>query len=162
MPLTVIRPSSISNTETFTFNSVNISGNLIVSSTAIDANSVTLALSQSNAAYTQANTGVFNMLQSGELTITTGTSRWWAPFNLQITNIKSRLRTAADDIVTININKNNSLAKSFTFSASSNTTTITSPYFSMNENDYLTVDVTTIGTSVKGTDLYIQFFYSKT
>ena len=162
MPLTVIKPSGISTTDTFTFSSLNESNNLIVSNTTVSGNTVNLAFNQANAAYTQANTGVFNMLQSGALAVTTGTSRWWAPFNLQVSNIKSRLATAADATVTININKNNSLAKSFTFSANSNTATISSPYFSMSENDYLTVDVTTVGTTQKGTDLYIQFFYYKT
>ena len=44
----------------------------------------------------------------------------------------------------------------FTFSSTS-TGSVSANSFSMNEGDYLTLDVTTIGTTAKGKDMTTQF-----
>lgn len=102
-----------------------------------------------------------NMNQPGELSVLTGTARWYAPYVLQISVIRARLLTAADATVSINIKVNGVTQKTITFSASSTSATISNQSMSMNLGDYLTVDVTSIGDTVKGSDLYLQFGYNK-
>ena len=101
------------------------------------------------------------MYQQDDLTVHTGTARWYAPFNLQINSIVAKLGTAADATVTVDINKNGSSAETFSFAASSTTATISDQNITMNEGDYLTIDVDTIGTTAKGKDLIVQFKYFK-
>lgn len=102
-----------------------------------------------------------NMHQNGELAVTTGTKRWYAPYDLNIVDIRPKLGTAADNIVTADIKKNGSTIKTVSFTPNSTSTTVASPSFSMSEDDYLTVDVTTVGETIKGEDLYIQLKYKK-
>jgi len=106
---------------------------------------------------------IFNisLYQQGELSVTTGTARWYAPFNLQIFSISPKLGTAADGTVTIDVNKNGSSAETFSFSASATTATVTDPIINMNEGDYITIDVDAVGSTNKGEDLNIQFKYKK-
>lgn len=99
--------------------------------------------------------------QGGELTTTTGTARWYAPFNLSIQDIIPKLGTAADATVTSLIKKNGSTEKTINFTAGQTTSTVSSPTFSMNEGDYITIDVTAIGGAAPGEDLNIQFKYKR-
>ena len=118
--------------------------------------------SDSAAVIAKENT-VFNisMYQQDDLSVHTGTARWYAPFNLQIDSIVAKLGTAADATVTVDINKNGSSAETFSFAASSTTATITDQNITMNEGDYLSIDVDAIGTTAKGKDLIVQFKYKK-
>lgn len=102
-----------------------------------------------------------NLIQNGPLKEFSGTKRWYAPFDLSVTKINSRLGTAADAPVVVVVNKNDSAEKTFSFDSNSTTTTIVDPTFSMLENDYLTVDVTDVGLSNPGENLYLQFTYQK-
>lgn len=102
-----------------------------------------------------------NLKQSGQLQLLTGTSRWYAPYNLQIVGISARLLTAADSIVTVNVKNSGTLAKTITFSPNSNEATIADQTISMSSGDYLTVDIGSIGTNTVGSDLYLQFTYKK-
>lgn len=118
--------------------------------------------SDSAAVVSKENT-IFNisLYQQGELSVTTGTARWYAPFNLQIFSISPKLGTAADGTVTIDVNKNGSSAETFSFSASATTATVTDPVINLNEGDYITIDVDAVGSTNKGEDLNIQFKYKK-
>lgn len=118
--------------------------------------------SDSAAVVAKENT-IFNisLYQQGDLSVTTGTARWYAPFNLQIFSISPKLGTAADGTVTIDINKNGSSAETFSFSASATTATVTDPVINLNEGDYITIDVDAVGSTNKGKDLNIQFKYKK-
>jgi hypothetical protein len=99
--------------------------------------------------------------QGSELTVTTGTARWYAPFNLSIKDIIPKLGTAADATVTALVKKNGSTEKTINFTAGQTTSTVASPTFTMNEGDYITIDVTAIGGSSPGEDLNIQFKYKR-
>lgn len=106
---------------------------------------------------------IFNitLYQQDDLSITTGTARWYAPFNLSVTSITPQLGTAADNTVTVLVKKNGSTAKTINFTTGQTTSTVSSPTISMNEGDYLTLDVTAIGSSAKGKDLNVQFKYKR-
>jgi hypothetical protein len=100
------------------------------------------------------------LLQSGNLTVLAGTVRWYAPYDLEVISIKTRLKTAADGTVSIAINKNDQLAVNLSISANSTAGTEYTTPLSLLEDDYLTVDVTTIGSSsAPGVDLYVSFKY---
>jgi hypothetical protein len=100
------------------------------------------------------------LLQSGNLTALAGTVRWYAPYNLDVVSIKTRLRTAADGNISIQINKNGALAVNLSIPANSTSGTEYTTPLSMLEDDYLTVDVITVGSSsVPGVDLYVTFKY---
>lgn len=102
-----------------------------------------------------------NLNQQGELAITTGTARWYAPFPLSIVSTSAKLSTAADSSVTLNIRKNNVIIQTLiiisdSILSSSNTS------FVLAEGDYITVDVASVGVAAKGENLVIQFKYKQT
>jgi len=106
---------------------------------------------------------IFNitLYQQDDLSVTTGTARWYAPFDLTVTSISPILGTAADDTITTPVKKNGSTVSTITFAASATTGTPSANTFSMSEGDYLTLDVTTIGTTAKGKDMTTQFKYKR-
>ena len=107
-------------------------------------------------------TFVTNLSQQGELQIFTGTARWYAPFNSAVTGINMKLNVAADGFVAIAVKKNGVTVKSGSISPGDTSATIANPDFAMTEGDYLTVDVTSIGTSAPGEDLVVQIKYKET
>ena len=102
-----------------------------------------------------------NLSQQGDLSIIAGTAKWYAPFNPKVFEVVPRLGTAADGTVTIQIQKNDVNQFEFGIPAAQTTKTFTwdSDVFAMASGDYLTVDVTSIGTTAKGKDLVVQFKY---
>ena len=106
---------------------------------------------------------IFNitLYQQDDLSITTGTARWYAPFDLTVTSVTPILGTAADDTVTTLVKKNGSTVSTITFAASATTGGVSANTFSMSEGDYLTLDVTAIGTTAKGKDMTTQFKYKR-
>jgi len=106
---------------------------------------------------------IFNitLYQQDDLSVTTGTARWYAPFDLTVTSVTPILGTAADDTVTTLVKKNGSTVSTITFAASATTGSVSANSFSMDEGDYLTLDVTTIGTTAKGKDMTTQFKYKR-
>jgi hypothetical protein len=107
--------------------------------------------------------GVANLYQSGNLIVFTGTQRWYAPFNLQFSEITGRVVQNANDDIEIEILKNGTLMTGLTIPVglySASTSGDDSVILTMDEGDYLTVDVIQVGTVVQpGSDLYIQFKY---
>lgn len=107
--------------------------------------------------------GVANLYQSGNLIVFTGTQRWYAPFNLQFSEITGRVVQNANDDIEIEILKNGTLMTGLTIPVglySASTSGDDSTVLTMDEGDYLTVDVIQVGTVVQpGSDLYIQFKY---
>ena len=100
--------------------------------------------------------------QDGTLETHTGTARWYAPTNINISNITARLSTAATgSSVNIRTNKSGSSANTLSISAGS-TSASANTNISMAATDYLTLDVTQIGSSTAGEDLYVQYTYTKT
>jgi len=106
---------------------------------------------------------IFNitLYQQDDLSVTTGTARWYAPFDLTVTSVTPILGTAADDTVTTLVKKNGSTVSTITFAASATSGSVSTNSFSMSEGDYLTLDVTTIGTTAKGKDMTTQFKYKR-
>ena len=102
-----------------------------------------------------------NLSQQGDLSIIAGTAKWYAPFNAKVFEVVPRLGTAADGIINIQVQQNDS--NQFAFAIPANQTSKSfigdSDVFSMASGNYLTVDVTSIGTSAKGKDLVVQFKY---
>lgn len=104
--------------------------------------------------------------QYDTLELFTGTDRWYAPTSLTITNITGRLYTpSTGSTVTFRVNKTSGATTtttdiSFTSGASkaSSNTNI-----SMSADDYITVDITSIGGSGdEGSDLNVIFTYEET
>jgi hypothetical protein len=104
--------------------------------------------------------GNITMYQSGYVTAFVGVQRWYAPYNLNITSIKTKLGTAASSANIITINRNSTPITNITISgAATSGTTYTTP-LSMNEDDYLTVNVSPITPQLTtATNLYVQFKY---
>lgn len=101
--------------------------------------------------------------QSGDLKLLTGTQRWYSPFNAQISGITSRLGTApTGSSVGIRVNINDSAETTWTFAAGSATASIADQTINLSTGDYLTVDITSIGSGTTGADLYTQFVYKQT
>ena len=119
-----------------------------------------IAVSTGTGSGTGLASGNITMFQSGYLTVTQGTQRWYAPYNLNITSIKTKLGTAGSNANVITINRNATPIITITIDgAATSGTTYTTP-LSMNEDDYLTVDVTPVLPQITtATNLYVQFKY---
>jgi len=119
-----------------------------------------IAVSTGTGSGTGLASGNITMFQSGYLTVTQGTQRWYAPYNLNITSIKTKLGTAGSNANVITVNKNAAPIVTITISgAATSGTTYTTP-LSMNEDDYLTVDVAPVlPQTTTATNLYVQFKY---
>jgi hypothetical protein len=104
--------------------------------------------------------GYSQINQPGVLTTTTGTNRWYAPANLTITGVVARVINAPQGSNTsININKDGQTVINVPIlvgtTKSSNTINI-----NMVEDDYLTVDVASVGTTYPGSDLNVVIKYT--
>ena len=100
------------------------------------------------------------MYQSGYVTAFVGVQRWYAPYDLNITSIKTKVATAASSADVITINVNSAAITNLTIAgAATSGTTYTTPIY-MNEDDYITVDVTPVlPQTTTATNLYVQFKY---
>ena len=104
---------------------------------------------------------IVTLNQNGNVSLHTGTARWYAPYNLTVNKIDARVDTApTGSSINITIKKNGTQVTTMSIAASGvkaeNTTG-----FSMNEDDYLTVDTTQIGSTDPGTNLKIIFHYAQ-
>ena len=104
---------------------------------------------------------IANLNQQGDLQTFTGTARWYAPFDLQMTAVTGNLSTAADATVGLRINKNNAQTTTINILANQTSGTAALQTFTLSAGDYLTVDVLSIGTSTKGAGLVVQFKYKR-
>lgn len=105
--------------------------------------------------------------QFDDLELFTGTDRWYAPTSLTITNITGRLYTpSANDIVTFRVNKTqgNGTTTSTNLSFTANTIKVSQNVnITMTSDDYLTVDVTSVGDEGDtGSNLNVIFTYKET
>ena len=101
--------------------------------------------------------GTVTLQQNGTLELTTGTSRWYAPADISITKINARLATQSTGTTTIVILVNGAVEKSININAGT-TLEVDNVGFSMNDGDFLTIDITSVG-QTPGTDLNLQFIY---
>ena len=103
-----------------------------------------------------------NLKQTGDLEVTTGTKRWYSPTaTTTLSKIVARVDTApVGSDINITINKNGNSAATLTITDGSTKIINSTPNIIMVEDDYLTVDITQIGSSTTGSDLTITFTYS--
>jgi hypothetical protein len=99
------------------------------------------------------------LYQDGLLEPTTGTIRWYNPSAVNVNKVTARLATAADDVVTVLIKKNGVTAQTITFPAN-NAKQVAVSDIDMVVDDYLTVDITTVGNVNRGRGLSVEFTYS--
>jgi hypothetical protein len=101
------------------------------------------------------------LAQDGLLVVRTGVARWYAPASLTILGITYRLNTPADQIATIVVKKNDIATRTINMPAGQ-VKAVNTNTFTMEEDDYLTVDVTTTGspgTATQGSNLNVVFLY---
>lgn len=98
--------------------------------------------------------------QSGNLAITTGTKRWYAPANLTISNVVARVGTAPSGSALRVELARNGVANSVVTIASGSTVSSNATSVSVTEGDYLTVNITQVGSSTTGADLGLNITYS--
>ena len=97
--------------------------------------------------------------QEGTLAVTTGTARWYAPRNITINKIEGFLGTAGTgSSTTFATLINGSQNRTDSISAGSTSSTSTGLSISVNDGQYLTVDITAVGTSAA--DLSVKFYYT--
>jgi hypothetical protein len=101
------------------------------------------------------------LYQDGTLSLTTGSIRWHNPTNINVNKIIARLAQAADNIVTIVIKKKGVSVKTIVLPANT-VKKVEVADISMVTDDYLTVDINTIGNLNKGSGLSVEFTYSFT
>jgi plastocyanin len=108
--------------------------------------------------------GVVSLVQEGELLVTTGTKRWYAPRNIVVNKIIARVDTVASgSSINITINKVSGGAtttKTMSIAAGSTKQEDTNPSFSLNVDDYMTLDITQVGSGTAGENLRVTFTYS--
>ena len=108
--------------------------------------------------------GVVSLVQEGELLVTTGTKRWYAPRNIVVNKIIARVDTVAfGSSINITINKvsgGTTTTKTMSIAAGSTKQEDTNPSFSLNTDDYMTLDITQVGSSTAGENLRVTFTYS--
>ena len=93
---------------------------------------------------------------SGELEVHTGAKRFYSPGSYTLSSADIHLGTAAaGSSVNLTINKNGSSAGTLTIAAGSTSSLSNSLSVSLSQGDYLTIDITQVGSSTAGSDLYL-------
>lgn len=95
------------------------------------------------------------LYQDGVLQPTIGTIRWYAPRALKIKKVTARLAAASDQTVSVRIKKTDSTILTLDFLANE-TKVVETITIELAVDDYLTVDVLTVG----GQGLSLQFAYT--
>ena len=100
------------------------------------------------------------LVQDGALTVITGTARWYSPRDVQITKIRSHVTVApAGANLNLDLKKNGVSIQTFNITAGSTTSVNTGLTHNISEGDYLTVDITQIGSSTAGSNLNVVISY---
>ena len=107
-----------------------------------------------------ASAGNITLYQSGNLSATIGTTRWYAPNDLQVNSVKAHVMTAGADATVLSINVNDSPITNITIDGAATTSTTYTTPFSLLEEDYITVDVTPVNPALTlANGLYVMFKY---
>jgi hypothetical protein len=137
-------------------------GNLIVNGNLrVDGNTATPGdILVNNISVAESLTKAVFLYQDGDLTIYTGTVRWYASQPVTVTKIIARLARASDIGVTLQVRKNGTVVNTINIDGNSLKTTISTGLFNMAVDDYLTVDTIAIGNANNtGSGLSVQFSY---
>lgn len=100
-----------------------------------------------------------SLYQDGLLEPTVGTVRWYTPSPITVNKIIARLAEAADDAVTVLVKKNGTTINTVIFPATSVKQTVNLAE-ELLVDDYLTVDITTVGNIQRGRGLSVEFSYN--
>lgn len=167
--------SFVANTNAYIASSGSSGGdvaNSYLTSTYVANTSFQLALANTNAYIASVDTAKLEttdvdysmmLTQQGTLSTTTGTARWYAPYNLATNSIKAYVETApVGSAISIDIKKNGTSAATPSISDGGTSATEITSAVTMNAGDYLTVDITAVGSTTAGANLNIVFKYKRT
>jgi hypothetical protein len=99
-------------------------------------------------------------VQDGALTVAAGTARWYSPRAVTITKIRKHVSVApAGATLNMTLKKNGSSISTFNIADGSTTNVTNNLNLSVAEGDYLTIDITQIGSSTAGSDLNVVISY---
>lgn len=99
--------------------------------------------------------------QSGVLETITGDVRWTAPKDINISSVEATVGTApTGSSIIATLNKNGTVISTLTIGAGSTSVTNSNLAISVLDGDYLTIDVTQIGSTVAGSDLNVIITYT--
>lgn len=144
MTMLKIEPNVVDSTANFSFGNVTVSSIQTTTGTILDG------ILEKN----------YNI--PGVLKATTGTSRWWVPTNLVITKVICGVNTApTGSSVNISILKNG-LSVTSTSVTDGSSTSSSNVSLSLTAGDYITVDITQVGSGTPGSDLVVTFLYHRT
>lgn len=104
---------------------------------------------------------IVTLKQDGDVTVHTGTARWYAPRDITITDVIMRVDTApVGSSLNITINRVGTQSGTTDMSiAAAGTKATHTTDFNLDADDYMTVDVTQIGSTTAGADLKVTFRY---
>ena len=109
-------------------------------------------------------TGVETLRQNGLVTVNTGVGRWYVPAAAVITKIVARVNTApsgaAMNLVINKVSGGSTTTTALAIAAGAIKAENNSPSLSLSYDDYITVDVTQVGSSEAGRDLQVIFTYT--
>lgn len=136
----------------------------LVQTSVVDSDYVATKLGFSNKSNASAKLQTENnttFVQDGALTVLTGTARWYSPRDIQITKIRSHASVApAGASLNLSLKKNGSSIQTFNIAAGSTSSVNTGLTLNINEGDYLTIDITQIGSSTAGSNLNVVISYN--
>ena len=100
------------------------------------------------------------LTQNLTLYVMNGTARWYAPRALTIQSMTAYVQTAPTGAsLNLRVNKNGSSIATPSVSAGATSGSLTGLTSTMNAGDYLTVDITQVGSSVAGSNLSLVIVY---
>ena len=96
----------------------------------------------------------------GDLAVNTGEKRLYLEKGYTLVSAHAYIDTApTGDSVNLQINKNGSSLFTMSVNAGASTGSSTGLTHSISANDYITVDITQVGSSTAGSDLYVVFTF---
>ena len=97
------------------------------------------------------------------LTVSSGsTKRWWVQSNQLITQIRSQLVTAPEgSAAVIDVKRNGTSIQEITIPSGTNSVELNTN-ITINDGDYITVDILSVGLNTSGSDLVVSFLYQRT
>ena len=101
--------------------------------------------------------------RSGDLAVTTGTQRYYLAYASFLKNIEAYVKTApvgADANISI-IKNGSTTIKTLSISAGGTSSGDNAVSIALAEGDYITVNITQIGSSTAGEDLYVNLTFNK-
>ena len=100
------------------------------------------------------------LTQNGTLYVLNGSARWYAPRAVTIQSMAAYVQTApVGSSLSLRVNKNGSSIQTPTITTGNTSGSLTGLSDTMNAGDYLTVDVTAVGSSTAGSDLNLVIVY---